>query len=129
MKQLNDVMKDYVKVQLAYIATVDEEGNPNIGPKRTCRLLNDSQLIFNENTGGQTIANINSNGKIALAFVDREAVKGFRFVGKARAYTEGVYIDLAKEKIGTKPKYAAVVIDVERIYTLDSGPKAGKEVE
>ena len=85
--KLTDEMKDLIKVQLSYIATVDEQGNPNIGPKRTMRVLDDTHLIFCENTNGQHHANIKANGKISVAFVDREANKGFRFTGKATSYT------------------------------------------
>lgn len=127
--KLTDEMKDLIKVQLSYIATVDEQGNPNIGPKRTMRVLDDSHLIFCENTNGQHHANIKANGKISVAFVDREANKGFRFTGKATSYTDQAKMDLAKELVGTAPKAAAVIIDIEKMYTLDSGPLAGKLIE
>ncbi|EGS36720.1 pyridoxamine 5'-phosphate oxidase family protein [Megasphaera sp. UPII 135-E] len=127
--KLTDEMKDLIKVQLSYIATVDEQGNPNIGPKRTMRVLDDTHLIFCENTNGQHHANIKANGKISVAFVDREANKGFRFTGKATSYTDQAKMDLAKELVGTAPKAAAVIIDIEKMYTLDSGPLAGKLIE
>lgn len=127
--KLTDEMKDLIKVQLAYIATVDEQGNPNIGPKRTMRVLDDTHLIFCENTNGQHHANIKANGKISVAFVDREANKGFRFTGKATSYTDQAKMDLAKELVGTAPKAAAVIIDIEKMYTLDSGPLAGKLIK
>ena len=38
-------------------------------------------------------------------------------------------MNLAKEKAGVMPKAAAVIIDIEKIYTLDSGPIAGKLLE
>ena len=38
-------------------------------------------------------------------------------------------MDLAKELVGTAPKAAAVIIDIEKMYTLDSGPLAGKLIE
>lgn len=127
--KLTDEMKDLIKVQLSYIATVDEQGNPNIGPKRTMRVLDDTHLIFCENTNGQHHANIKANGKISVAFVDREANKGFRFTGKATSYTDQAKMDLAKELVGTAPKAAAVIIDIEKMYTLDSGPLAGKLIK
>lgn len=125
MNTLTDVMKEFVQTELAYVATVDSEGNPNIGPKRTCRLLSDTQIIFSENTGGQTYKNIQENGKIALAYANRQTLKGFRFVGKATIHTDEEHIKIAHEKSGIKPKIAAIVVDIEKIYLLDSGPKAG----
>ena len=35
--KLTEEMKELVKTELAYIATADNEGNPNVGPKRTMR--------------------------------------------------------------------------------------------
>lgn len=119
-------MKDMMKVQLAYVATVDEEGNPNIGPKRTTRVLDDHRLIFCENTDGQHHKNIKSNGKISVVFIDRENNAGFRFVGKATSYTDKEKMDLAEKLAGVRPKAACVIIDVEKAYTMASGPKAGK---
>lgn len=127
--KLTNEMKELIKVQLAYIATVDANGNPNIGPKRTMRVLDDTHLIFCENTDGQHHANIKANGKISVAFVDREANKGFRFSGKATSYTEPEKMDLTAKLVGAAPKAAAVIIDIEKMYTLDSGPKAGKLIE
>ena len=127
--KLTQEIKDLIGEQLAYIATVDENGNPNIGPKRTMRVLDDEHLIFCENTDGKHHANIKNNGKIAIAFVKREDNKGFRIVGAAKSYTDEEHMNLAKEKAGVMPKAAAVIIDIEKIYTLDSGPIAGKLLE
>ncbi|MFD3029585.1 pyridoxamine 5'-phosphate oxidase family protein, partial [Streptococcus agalactiae] len=65
-------MKEIINSQLAMVATVDAKGQPNIGPKRSMRLWDDKTFIYNENTDGQTRINIEDNGKIEIAFVDRE---------------------------------------------------------
>lgn len=126
--KMTQEMKDMVKVQLAYIATVDEQGNPDIGPKRTMRVLDDNRLIFCENTDGQNHKNIKSNGKIAVTVIDRENNEGFRFVGKATSYTDEEKMALAEKIVGVRPKAACIIIDIEKIYTMASGPKAGKLV-
>ena len=92
--KLTQEIKDLIAEELAYIATVDENGNPNIGPKRTMRVLDDEHLIFCENTNGKHHANIKDNGKIAVAFVKREDNKGFRIVGTAKSYTAVSYTHL-----------------------------------
>lgn len=126
--KLTEEMKELIKTQLCHIATVDEDCNPNIGPKRTMRVLDDEHLIFCENTDGKHHANIKANGKIAVDCVNREANKGFRFTGKATSHTDESTMNLAKEKAGVLPKAAAIIIDIEKIYSLDSGPLAGKLV-
>ncbi|MDO5717161.1 MAG: pyridoxamine 5'-phosphate oxidase family protein [Tissierellia bacterium] len=130
MAKVTDAMKEFMTDHLAYIATVDEDGNPNIGPKRSARLLDDNHIIFNENTGGQTMRNILNNGKVAVAYVDWPKLLGYRFVGRAEVFEDGEYFEeccqWAKGKMGA-PK-AAVVITIERIFNLQSGGNAGKEI-
>lgn len=127
--KLTEEMKELIKTELAYIATADNEGNPNVGPKRTMRVLDDTHLIYCENTDGRHHANIKANGKISIAFVKRERNYGFRFEGTAKSYTDEEHMELAKSKAGARPKAAAIVIEILKIYTLDSGPKAGKLYE
>ena len=94
------------------------------------RLLDEHTLIYNENTGKQTMKNLIDNGKVAVAYADWSKLDGYRFVGKAEVFTEGKYYDeaveWAKGKMGA-PK-AAVVIHIEEIYTLRSGSTAGDKI-
>ena len=70
MSKLTDAMKEIIEKQLAYVSTVSNEGMPNIGPKRSMRILDENTLIYNENTGKQTMNNILANGKVAVAYAD-----------------------------------------------------------
>ncbi|MCI7344127.1 MAG: pyridoxamine 5'-phosphate oxidase family protein [Fusobacterium necrophorum] len=130
MSKLTDAMKEIIEKQLAYVSTVSNEGMPNIGPKRSMRILDENTLIYNENTGKQTMNNILANGKVAVAYADWAKLDGYRFVGKAEVFTEGKYYDeaveWAKGKMGA-PK-AAVVIHIEDVYTLRSGATAGDKL-
>lgn len=123
-------MKELIDRELAILATVDQMGNPNIGPKRSLRYYDDETLIFNENTGGQTMANIENNGKIEVAFIDRLALKGYRFMGKAEIQHSGELYEEAKRWAEGKMKEpkAVGIIHIERIFNLQSGPNAGKEI-
>ncbi|KDE68455.1 hypothetical protein FUSO6_08770, partial [Fusobacterium necrophorum DAB] len=128
--KLTDAMKEIIEKQLAYVSTVSNEGMPNIGPKRSMRILDENTLIYNENTGKQTMNNILANGKVAVAYADWAKLDGYRFVGKAEVFTEGKYYDeaveWAKGKMGA-PK-AAVIIHIEDVYTLRSGATAGDKL-
>ncbi|MDY3007019.1 pyridoxamine 5'-phosphate oxidase family protein [Anaerococcus sp. AGMB00486] len=126
--KFTDDMKELISKQLAYIATVDNNGLPNIGPKRTMRILEDGKFIYCENTGGRHHANIKDNGKIIICYVDRDNNHGYRFEGRAESYTDDEHIALAEKTVGVKPKAATIIINIEKIYTLDSGPKAGKSI-
>lgn len=129
MAKLDEKMKAFFGKQLPMLSTVSAEGRPNIGPKRTCRILDDETLIYNENTGGQTLKNIQDNQLVAVALVDWEKLDGYRFVGRAEVFTEGEHFDncckFSKETYNGKDPKAAVLIHIEEIYTLRIGPTAG----
>lgn len=130
MAKLTDDMRNMIETQLAYISTVDKDGNPNVGPKRSMRLYDENTLVYNENTGRQTMKNILETGKASVAYAVREKLKGFRFSGKAEIQAEGkMYeeaVEWAKGKMGV-PK-AVGIIHIEKIFLLDSGQNAGIEV-
>ena len=129
MAKLTGEMKELMKDQLAYIATVSAEGLPNVGPKRTMRIYDDSTLIYNENTGGQTLCNLRFNKRASVAYVNWEKLDGYRFVGKAEIVTEGKVFDEATEWAKGKAPKAAVLIHIEEIPTLKSGPTAGTKLQ
>lgn len=131
MPALTDDMKRMLGAQLAVLATVTDGQTPNIGPKRSLRVYDDHSLIFNENTGGQTLANIRAGSRVSVAVIDREALDGYRFVGRARIFESGPAFDdaiaFARER-GMKPPRCAVVIAVDDVYTLKPGATAGTRV-
>lgn len=129
MQALNDAMKAMLAKQLPIQSTVSKDGLPDIGPKRSLRAYNDQTLIYNENTGGQTLRNIQDGSKMAIAIIDREALDGYRFVGTPEIFSEGEPFENAVAFAGQNgmktPKFA-VLIHIDAIYTLRSGPEAGK---
>jgi len=129
MAKLTNEMKELMAKQLAYIATVSSDGMPNIGPKRTMRIVDDSTLMYNENTGKQTQQNIKDNARVAVAYVDWEKLDGYRFVGKAEIFTEGKIFDDAVEWAKGKVPKSVVVIHIEEIYTLHIGAPAGTKLQ
>ena len=129
MVKLTEEMKNLMAKQLAYVASVGSDGMPNIGPKRTMRIYDDSTLVYNENTGKHTLENIKANGRVAVAYVDWEKLDGYRFVGKAELITEGKVFDEALEAAKGKAPKAVVLIHIEEIYTLKSGPTAGNKLQ
>ncbi|CPZ98169.1 pyridoxamine 5'-phosphate oxidase-like FMN-binding protein [Mycobacteroides abscessus] len=107
MSTLTDEMKRMLGAQLAILATVTDGTTPNIGPKRSLRVRDDRSLIFNENTGGQTLANIQAGSKVSVAVIDREALDGYRFVGSAQIHDSGPAFDNAvafAQERGMKPR-------------------------
>ncbi|WP_266065045.1 pyridoxamine 5'-phosphate oxidase family protein [Brucella intermedia] len=132
MNTLDETMKTFLAKQLPIQATVSKDGLPDIGPKRSLRVFDDRTLIYNENTGGQTLQNIRDGSKMAIAVIDREALDGYRFVGRPEIFCDGGPYDTAlafAETAGMKPPKCAVLVHIEEIYTLRSGPTAGKKLD
>ena len=133
MATLTQDMKDMIGAQLNFLSTVDEAGNPQVGPKGTMRVLDDHHLIYNEETGKQAWHNLHENGKAAVAVVDRPALKGFRFEGTIEGFhTDDQIFEDAKAFAAERhlpPAIAAVVITIDRIYKLDATPEAGDLID
>lgn len=129
MATLTDDMKAYIAHNLGYLATVDENGEPDLGPKMSLRVLDDHHLIYNEMTGKTIMKDLDANGKVLVAFANLKEMRGYRFGGKAILYREGEYFENAQKwaEAGHHPApKAAGVIDIDTIWTLDPGPKAGE---
>lgn len=131
-QKLNDAMQAMLAEQTPILATViKESGLPNIGPKRSLRVYDSNHLIFNENTGGQTLENIKQGSKIAIAVIDRPNLDGYRFVGTPEVHLDGVFYENAVQYAadnGMKTPKCAVLIKVDEVYTLKSGPTAGQKI-
>lgn len=109
MNELNDEMKKMLAKQLPVQATSSPNGVPDIGPKRSLRLYDDRTLIYNENTGGQTLKNIKAGSKMAVVVIDREALDGYRFVGTPELFLAGKPFDDALTFAEKKRNEAAEV--------------------
>ena len=131
MSLLTQEMKDMIATQQCFIGTADADGNPNVAPKRSTRVLSDDSLIFTEGTGGITYANIKHGSKVSVAVVNREILDGYRFVGNPTLYDSGGLYEQAVEmstKMGLPKPKAVVVIQVSEIHSLKPGPMAGKKI-
>jgi predicted pyridoxine 5'-phosphate oxidase superfamily flavin-nucleotide-binding protein len=130
--KLDDKMQTMLSTQTPILATViQNSGLPNIGPKRSLRVYDGNHLIYNENTGGQTLENIEKGSKVAIAVIDRPNLDGYRFVGTPRIYHDGEAFDNAlafAAENGMKEPKCAVLIQVDEVYTLKSGPTAGQKL-
>lgn len=131
MATLTQEMKDMIASQQCFVATCSKSGIPNVAPKRSTRVLNDTSLIFNEGTGGVTYKNIQDGSKVSIAVVNREVLDGYRFLGTPEIVTQGPLYDKAAEmsrSMNFPPPHAVIVIHIEEIHTLKPGREAGKKI-
>ncbi|MCL4558931.1 MAG: pyridoxamine 5'-phosphate oxidase family protein [Deltaproteobacteria bacterium] len=130
MAKLTQEMKDLIAAQQCFVATVNADGTPNIGPKRSTRVIDDEHIAYNEATAKQTWSNVNKGSKVAIAVVDREKLKGFRFTGTPEIVTSGkLYEDAAgmAQKSGRPAPKAVINIRIEKIFNLGI-PGAGEQL-
>ncbi|MEL7497401.1 MAG: pyridoxamine 5'-phosphate oxidase family protein [Planctomycetota bacterium] len=68
---------------LCWLATVSDQGQPNVSPKEVFTAWEDKILIANI-ASPQTMANLKSNPQVCISFVDVFVQKGFQLKGSAR---------------------------------------------
>jgi len=132
--KLTEEMKEFVsRPEVAKIlATVNEDGSPNIGPKGTIQVYDDESLAYAEMMGKHQYRNIQRDRRIAIACIDWQGRTGYRFEGEAEVHESGEVYDrmadwlAAKFSAAIKPKLA-VRVPIKAVYGL--GPaEAGERV-
>jgi predicted pyridoxine 5'-phosphate oxidase superfamily flavin-nucleotide-binding protein len=131
MAKLTQEMKEMIRHQQCFHATVSKEGIPNNAPKRSTRVFDDETLLFSEGTGGTTLKNILDGSLVSVAVVSRETIDGYRFLGTPKVITEGEIFEKSEElsqKAGLPRPKAVVLIHIDEIHSLKPGPMAGKKI-
>ncbi|MGB4823643.1 MAG: pyridoxamine 5'-phosphate oxidase family protein [Leuconostoc mesenteroides] len=131
MALLSEEMKKMIDQQLPFLATTGGDGSPQVGPKGSTRVYDDEHLIYYEHTFKQAYANLQQNGYAAVAVVDSNVEKGFRFEGTAAIHEDDDFANdiLAKTSIFDRfPRAAVVLIRIDRIYKLDNTLEAGDRI-
>ena len=90
MIEFDDKIKQFVNFQkLGYVATVSSDGTPNLSPKGTIAILDDSRLVFANIRSPQTIANLRNNPSIEINVIDPFSRMGYRFQGTTKIISDG----------------------------------------
>ena len=82
-------MKRVVEAELGFIATVCPDGTPNLSPKGTTAVWDDTHLVFADIRSPGTVDNLRDNPSIEINVVDQLVRKGYRFKGTAEVHTDG----------------------------------------
>ena len=87
-------MKRIIEEQrLGFVATADLDGTPNVSPKGTFFVVDDTTIAFGEIRSPGTIRNLRANPRIEVNFVDPFVRKGYRFKGVASVLDSGPRYD------------------------------------
>lgn len=119
--EVTEHMAQVLDEQLAFIATSSQNGVPNIGPKGSIGVLDDTALIYDETTGGQTLENIQEGSQVVIAVVDRQWKNGYRFTGRTEILDAGDIFDQrveARKARDKNPQVCSVLIHLDDISTF-----------
>jgi len=111
---LTEIVRKYLDQSvLCWLATTDEQGQPNVSPKEIFTYHGDVILIANI-ASPNSVRNIKQNAKVALSFIDILLQKGFQVHGEAIVFNakDEEYIQYAKKLIplvGDKFKMLGII--------------------
>ena len=89
MTEITDDMKDIInRAILSFVATVNEDGTPNLSPKASLK-AHDGKLFFANMDSPNTIRNLRANPAIEINVVDVFSRRGYRFRGTAEILPPG----------------------------------------
>lgn len=90
MDTITAEMKALVSRQrLGFLATVCDDGSPNLSPKGLTFVLDDEHLIIGEIRSPTSVANLRVRPLAEVNVVDPVLRKGFRFKGSCVVYDDG----------------------------------------
>ena len=125
MISIPDNIKNFVNFQkLGYVATISKDGTPNLSPKGTIAVIDESTLVFADIRSPQTMQNLKENSSIEINVVDPFQRSGYRFKGDGKIIIEGSEFDKILDyyaNAGVKSKINSVVIvDVKSMSEVTS---------
>lgn len=152
MLKLTPHMKEVLKQQpVAFVATSDAQGWPNVSPKGIVRATDDGKLIFADLCSLKTRSNLRVNTTAAVAVVIPHTQEGYQFKGTVELIDKGPlfeemadllarcaegprFMELPFEKVARETMTAlapagspaprptyAVVLHVEEVWNLTPG--------
>lgn len=127
MGTLTEDMRRVVREQrLGFVATVSEDGTPNLSPKGTATVWDDDHLIFADICSPGTIANLTRNPAVEVNVVDPITRRGYRFKGQATVIAAGPLFDRAmafyRDSYGLSDELARRVEHVVLIKVRHAAP-------
>ena len=125
MEKISESVKKFLNTQkLGYVATVSENGTPNLSPKGTIIAWDENTLAFADIRSPNTMRNLEKNPNLEINVVDPLLRKGFRFKGQGRIIKNGQTYEAILShyrEVGIKsPIGSIVLIEVSEILEVTS---------
>ncbi|MGH3182249.1 MAG: pyridoxamine 5'-phosphate oxidase family protein [Streptosporangiaceae bacterium] len=121
-----DMRRIVDSAKLGFVATICEDGSPNLSPKGTVRVYDDDHLVFMNQASPATVANLRRDPRLEINVVDFLKRRGYRFkgVGEIRPAGDEAFEWLRRWIVDRHgpgyPTLEAVMVRVERAAPVDS---------
>lgn len=104
------------------MASLNEDGSPNLSPKGTVRVWDADHLVFADVASPQTVANVARDDRVHVNVVDHFARRGWRFTGRARMTDDPAVLQAIRDEYPGEgyPFEQAVLVRVEEARQLVS---------
>ena len=79
----DDMRRVIESTRLAFVATVNPDGTPNLSPKSSLAVLDDNRIGFADIASPNTVRNLKANPAIEVNAIDIFMRRGYRFRGTA----------------------------------------------
>jgi predicted pyridoxine 5'-phosphate oxidase superfamily flavin-nucleotide-binding protein len=139
-ENVKDCLNKSLKARRLVIGTASKAGTPNAVPIGIMKFYDDETLIVVDNFFLKTRENLNKNPWAAITCWDMEEKDGklipkdaFQLKGKVKIEDNGPLYEKVRADVkainANLPTKAIVLVKVEEIYEVKSGPNAGKKVQ
>lgn len=85
----DDIRKFLDRQKLGFVATVSPDNKPNVSPKGTIIVWNESHLAFADIRSPDTVKNLSTNNFVEINVIDPILRKGYLFRGKTKTLQNG----------------------------------------
>ncbi|KIU18281.1 pyridoxamine 5'-phosphate oxidase family protein [Mycolicibacterium llatzerense] len=127
MTALDHDMWDIIEsAKLAFVATVNQDGSPNLSPKGSLHVYDDDRVAFMDIASPGTIENLARNPRIEIVVIDLLRRRGYRFSGAAEVHSPGSSVHAwlnhwLQDRNGPGyPANHAVVLKIEQVRPVFS---------
>jgi predicted pyridoxine 5'-phosphate oxidase superfamily flavin-nucleotide-binding protein len=124
VKLTADMQRILNEQRLGFVASVCEDGTPNLSPKGTTTVWDDEHIVFADICSPGTIANLRHHPVVEINVVDPVSRKGYRFKGPATISQHGPIFEQGlaffRQRGTRSPIHSIVLVRVERAIPLIS---------
>ena len=134
MALLPEVARDLLKVgHVVWVATVGQDGWPNVAIKGSGGLIDDETLYFCDLFSKKTRANLLNDTRVALGIYNAGLkvaiqVKGHATLVESGEFFEQISTAIASRNAGLPAVRYIVKVKVESVWDMGSGSGAGERI-